>query len=101
MRLLWTLMKAVLVLALVIPASIIALAVALGIFGALLGLAVLTIKIAVVGLIAYGALRLAVSLFGGSASRSRPPEMKSLSPVDPYYDAAQRELDRELGEVRP
>jgi hypothetical protein len=97
MRLLWTLLKVVIALVLVIPVSIIVLATALGLFGALLALAVVTLKLAVIGLIAWGVFRLATSLFGGSASRSRPNEVKELPPVDPHYEAAMRELDRELG----
>jgi hypothetical protein len=98
MRLLWTLLKVVIALVLVIPVSIIVLATALGLFGALLGLAVLTLRLAVVGLICWGVFRLATSLFGGS-SRSRPNEVRELPPVDPHYEAAMRELDRELGEA--
>ena len=99
MRLLWTLLKLVIALALVIPVSIIVLATALGLFGALLGLAVLTLRLAVICLIARGLFRLGTRLFGGSASRSRPNEVRELPPVDPHYEAAMRELDRELGEA--
>ena len=99
MRLLWTLLKLVIALALVIPVSIIVLATALGLFGALLGLAVLTLRLGVVGLICWGVFRLATSLFRGSASRSRPNEVTKLPPVDPHYEAAMRELDQELGEA--
>lgn len=99
MRVLWTLMKIVLGLALVIPACIIALAVALGLFGALLGLAIMTLRLAVVGLVVVGAWKLGKALFG-SSSRPYVPEVKPLPPVDPYYEAAKRELDRELGHSR-
>jgi hypothetical protein len=99
MRLLWTLLKIVLALALVIPVSIIVFATVLGLFGALLGLAVLTLRLGVIGLIAWGVFRLATSLFGGSASRSRSNAVRELPPVDPHYEAAMRELDRELGEA--
>lgn len=100
MRLLWTLLKFVLALLLVIPVCIIVLATALGVFGALLGLAIMAIRIAVVGLIAWGVFRLGARLFGGSKSHSRPNEVMSLPTVDPHYEAAMRELDRELGHVR-
>lgn len=100
MRLLWTLLKVVIALCLVIPISIIVLATVLGVFGALLGLAFLALRVAVVGLIAYGVFRLATALFRGSGTRSQPAEVKPLPLVDPYYEAAKRELDRELGEVR-
>lgn len=99
MRLLWTLMKVALALVLVIPVCIIVLATALGLFGALLGLAIMALRLAVIGLIAYGAFRLLAGLFGGKRSSRSEPVM-SLPPVDPYYEAAKRELDRELGEVR-
>lgn len=96
MRVIWTLLKVVIGLALVIPIAIIALATALGILGALIGMAVLSLKIAVLALIGYGAFRLVAHLLGGSASRT-PKKTESLPPVDPHYEAAMRELDRELG----
>lgn len=98
MRLLWTFAKVVLALALVIPLSIIVLATALGILGALVGLAVLALKLAVVGLIAWGVFRLAVAVLGGSRRRAEPPKVQLLPPVDPHYEAAMRELDRELAQ---
>ena len=96
MRVIWTLLKVVIGLALVIPIAIIALATALGILGALIGMAVLSLKIAVLALIGYGAFRLVAHLLGGSA-RSPPKRTETLPPVDPHYEAAMRELDRELG----
>jgi small-conductance mechanosensitive channel len=99
MRVLWTLLKVALALALVIPVSIIVLATALGVLGAVFGLAVLTLRIAVVGLIVWGVFRLITRLFGGDASRAQPQEIKELAKVDPHYEAAMRELDRELGHV--
>ena len=100
MRVLWTVAKVVLALALVIPVSIVVLATALGILGALVGLAFLVLKFAVAALVAWGVFRLAVAIFGGRRT-PRPPhiETRQLPPVDPYYEAAQRELDRELGHV--
>lgn len=96
MRVIWTLLKVVIALALVIPISIIALATALGILGALIGVAILSLKIAVLALIGYGVFRLVAHLVGGPA-RSTPKRAESLPPVDPHYEAAMRELDRELG----
>jgi len=98
MRLLWTLLKVVIALALVIPVSIIVLATVLGVFGALLGLAILALRLAVVGALCGGAFLLVVRLVRGPAPRQS--EIKSLPAVDPHYEAAMRELDRELGEVR-
>ena len=49
MGMLWKLFKIVIALALAVPLSIIVLATALGVLGALMGLAILTLKLAVVG----------------------------------------------------
>lgn len=98
MRVLWTFLKVVLALALLVPISIIVLSTALGLLGALLGLAVLTLRVAVFGLIIWGVFRLGVALFGGR--RHQPDAAKlPLTAVDPYYEAAKRELDQEMGEV--
>ena len=72
MRVLWTLVKIVIALALAIPISIIVLATALG-------------------------FRLMGRLLGGSAKREE--RITQLPPVDPHYEAAMRELERELGEA--
>jgi len=97
MRVLWTLVKIVIALALAIPLSIIMLATALGILGALVGIAILALKLAVVALVGWGVFRLIARLLGGA----RRNEIKDLPPVDPHYEAAMRELDRELGVPRP
>jgi hypothetical protein len=97
MRVLWNLLKFGIALAILIPVSIIVLATALGIFGALLGLAVLVLRIAIVGLVVWAAYKLARALFGRSHDRSETGEYGRLAPVDPYYEAAKRELDRKLG----
>ncbi len=96
MKTLWTLGKIVLVLALVIPVSIIVMATALGLFGALMGLAFMLLRFAIVGLLAYGAFRLVARLLRGP-TRPQTSEVKALPAVDPYYASAMRELDRELG----
>lgn len=98
MRILWTLFKVALVLCVGIPLAIILLATALGVLGALFGLAVVTLKWAVIALIGYGAFRLIANLMGGP--KTKPVSTQALPPVDPYYEAARRELDRELGDVR-
>jgi hypothetical protein len=98
MRILWTLFKVAIALAVGIPLAIILLATALGILGTLFGLAVLTLKWGIIALIGYGAFRLISNLMGGP--KSKPVVSKQLPPVDPYYEAARRELDRELGDVR-
>ena len=99
MKLLWTLVKIVIVLALAIPVSIIVLATALGVLGALVGLAFLALKLAVVALVGWGAFRLISRLLGGPAKSEPRDGARQLAPVDPHYEAAMRELDRELGEA--
>lgn len=99
MRVLWTLLKVVIVLALAIPISIFVLATALGILGALVGIAFVVLKFAVIGLVAWGLFRLIVRLLGGPAKSTRKQPAHELPPVDRYYEAAKRELDQELGEV--
>jgi len=99
MKVLWTLVKVVIALALAIPISIIVLATALGILGALVGIAFLALKLAVVGLVGLGLFRLITRLLGGPAKCEPRDATKQLAPVDPHYEAAMRELDRELGEV--
>ena len=98
MRVLWTLLKIVIALALAIPISIIVLAISLGILGALVGIAVLALKLAVFALVGWGVFRLIARLVGGPANLKRTNTTTELPPVDPHYEAAMRELDRELGE---
>jgi hypothetical protein len=99
MRVVWTFIKIVVALALAIPISIIVLATALGILGALVGVALLALKVAVVGLIGWGVFRLISRLLIGPAEGHRR-KVEELPPVDPHYEAAMRELDRELGGAR-
>jgi hypothetical protein len=100
MKVLWTLLKVALALALLIPVSIIVLATAVGVLGALVGLAFLTLRIAVVALIAYGVFRLFAWAFGGKKKPVPAESLRELPKVDPYYEASLRELDRELGTSR-
>ena len=100
MRLLWTLVKIVVVLALAIPAALIAMSLLFGLFGAVLGLAFFALRLAVIALCVYGVFRLGVMIFGGR-KRPDPQQIReSYRPVDPYYEAAKRELDQEMGDVR-
>jgi hypothetical protein len=99
MRILWTLVKIVVALALAIPLSIIVLATALGILGALVGVAILSLKLVVLAVIGWGVFRLIGRLLGGPAKRNQGITIEQLAPVDPHYEAAMRELDRELGEA--
>lgn len=100
MRLLWTAAKITLALVLVVPIAIVVLATALGVFGALLGLAVLALKLVVMGLLAVGAFKLFAYLVKGSPRPAAPVEPTPLPPRDPHYEAAMRELDSELGMPR-
>ena len=97
MRLIWTMLKVAIGLVLALPVAIIVLATVLGVFGALLGLAILTLRIAVIGLLCWGAFRFVSWFLRGSPSRPTQPEIKPLPRVDPHYEAAMRELDQELG----
>jgi hypothetical protein len=98
MRILWTLIKIVVGLAIAIPLGILALALTVGIVGTLAGLAILAIKLAVVGFVAYGAIRVARAMFGSRKAPATPVQpIRELPSVDPYYQAAMRELDTELG----
>jgi hypothetical protein len=101
MRVLWTLLKVLIGLAIAIPVAFLAMALTAGLVRTLVALAVIALKLAVVGAIAYGLFRLARAML--APSRNVPPapiREVSAPPTDPYYDAAVRELDAELG-VRP
>ena len=100
MRLLWTVVKIAIALVLVIPVTIIVLATALGLFGALLGLAILTLRIAIVGLMLWGGFRLVKWMLRDRAPTPQPRQLPDVPKVDRHYEAAMRELDRELGEAR-
>ena len=94
MKVLWTLFKVVIALALAIPLSILVLATALGVLGALVGVAILALKVAVCAAVGFVVFRVVARLLGGP---SQPKRISELPPVDPHYEAAMRELDRELG----
>jgi len=91
MRLLWTFVKVVLTLCLVVPVAIIALSVSLGILGALVSIAVMVLRLAFFGLIVWW--RRTPSVETGT------PVIRNLPRLDPYLEAAKRELDQELGET--
>ncbi len=96
MRILWTLLKVIIGLAIAVPLGIVALVFALGILGSLLGLAILVLKFAVLGLVGYGLFRAMRYLFA-PAAKSTPGPARELPMPDPYYQAAMRELDKEMG----
>ena len=106
MRILWTLVKIVIGLAIAIPLGILTLALTLGVLGTLFGLAMLALKLACIALVGYGAFRILRGVVGRSprrraprdrASRDRASVARELPAPDPYYRAAMRELDAELG----
>jgi hypothetical protein len=96
MRILWTLAKVILALAIAIPLGFLAVGLAMGILGGLFGLAVLALRLAVVGFVGYGAFLLARRLFWGAPKHATQP-IRELPMPDPYYAAAMRELDAEMG----
>jgi hypothetical protein len=99
MKVLWTLLKVVVALVVAIPLAVIVLATALGILGALVGVAILALKLAVFGLVGWAAFRLITHLVRGPSRDTKKSTLAELPPplVDPHYEAAMRELDRELG----
>jgi hypothetical protein len=101
MRVLWTLLKVIIGLAIAIPVAFLALALTAGLVGTLIALAVIALKLAIVGAIGYGLFRLARAVLAPSRHVPPAPIRELSTPArDPYYDAAVRELDAELG-VRP
>ena len=97
MRILWTVLKIIIALAVAVPLGIVALVLTLGVLGALFGLAVLALKLVCIGLVVYGAFRLLRHLLGGGSTRRREAAVRELPAPDPYYRDAMRELDAELG----
>ena len=96
MKVLLMLAKVAIALVLLIPVSLLV----LGVFGTVLGLAIMLLRLALIGLVAYGAFKLVARLLRGPAPRVEPRETPRLASVDPYYQAAMRELDLELPETR-
>jgi hypothetical protein len=91
MKLLWTLLKIVIALVIVVPVVLIGL-------GIVVGIAALAFRLALLGLVAYGAVKLVGRLMRGPKQTYAPRAVAQLKPEDPYYSAAIRELDRDLGE---
>ena len=99
MRIIWTLLKVVIGLAIAIPLAIVVFATTLGVLGALLGLAFFALKLAVFALIVVAGFKLLSRLFGSKPAPATN-SARTLPPADPHYDAAMRELEIELGERR-
>lgn len=96
MKVLWTVVKVALALVLLVPVSLLI----LGVVGTVLGLAILLARLALIGLLTFGAFKLAARLLRGPAPRVEAKETPRLGSVDPYYQAAMRELDLDLPEAR-
>ena len=67
----------------------------IGIVGVALGLAILALKLACVGFVGYGLYRLVRHFVAPAPLPVRT--VGSLPMPDPYYDAAMRELEMEMG----
>jgi len=91
MRILWTLAKVIVGLAIAIPLGLIA----LGILGSLFGIAVFALRLALFGFLGYGAFMLVRRLFWPAPKPAHQP-IRELPAPDPYYEAAMRELDAEM-----
>ena len=100
MRIVWTLARILVVLAIAIPVTLVVLGTTIGILGVLIGLFKLTLKFAVVALVGLGVFKLGRRLFGSTPPRYAKPVTEQLPPADPYYESAMRELDGEFGRSR-
>jgi hypothetical protein len=94
MRIMWTLFKIIIMLAITIPVALFALALTVGVVGTVVALALTALRIALIALVGYGIYRIARFLFAPSAPEK--PVVSELPAADPYYVAAMRELDSEL-----
>ncbi|HWH50322.1 MAG TPA: hypothetical protein VN651_02170 [Gemmatimonadaceae bacterium] len=99
MRILVTLFKIALGLAIAIPVGLFVMALTFGLIGTVVGLVAMAVRLAVFGLVGYGIYRVGRFFF---APRAGSPHARAAAPtpelasVDPYYAAAMRELDSEL-----
>ena len=96
MRVLWTLFKIMIALAIAIPLGFFAITLALGVVGTAVALAVMAVRLGVLALIGYGVYRVARFFISPSKRSPKVETPAALAPVDPYYAAAMRELDAEL-----
>jgi hypothetical protein len=96
MNVLWTVVKIVVGLVVLIPLGLIA----LGLVGTVLGLAIALLRLALLGLLVYGAFKLIGRVFRRTPRSVQPKEAPRLTPADPYFQAAMRDLDQELPEAR-
>src|ERR1700674_4015494 len=79
MRILWKLLKVIIGLAIAIPLFIVVFATTLGVLGTLLGLAIVALKLACLGLAGYGLYRLASYVFAPAlAPNAKPSAVREL-----------------------
>jgi hypothetical protein len=94
-RIVWTLFKIIIGLAVAIPVGMLVLGMTFGLVGIAVALVSAAVRLACIGLVGYGLYRVARFFFAPAA---KPPKgaAPELASVDPYYVAAMRELDSEL-----
>lgn len=97
MRIIWTLLKIIIGLAIAIPLAMFVFATTLGVLGMILGLTLLALKLAIAAMLVIGAVKIGSRIFG-SKPAPQLTASTSLPATDRHYAAAMRELDRELGE---
>jgi hypothetical protein len=100
MRILWKLLKVMIGIAIAVPVGLVLLALAFGVLGTVVGIAILLAKLACLGLVSYGVYRVARFFMSSGPRTTSPPvtpAMRELPARDPYYEAAMRELDSEIG----
>jgi hypothetical protein len=96
-RVLVTLFKIALGLAIAIPVGLFVMALTLGLIGTVVGLVAMAVRLCVFGLVGYGIYRVGRFFFAPSRkARRETAPAAALPSVDPYYTAAMRELDAEL-----
>ncbi|MFI5227451.1 MAG: hypothetical protein ACHQWU_00190 [Gemmatimonadales bacterium] len=97
MRILWTLLKIAIGLAIAIPVGLFVMAMTVGIVGTVVGLVAMAVRLACIGLVGYGLYRVGRFFFAPRGrARHEMPVVRELPSADPYYAAAMRELDSEL-----
>jgi hypothetical protein len=93
-RILWTLLKIGIGLAIAIPVGLFVMAMTFGLIGTVVGLVAMAARLACIGLVGYGLYR--VGRFFFAPAHPQPKPTAELPSGDPYYAAAMRELDSEL-----
>ena len=97
MRIFWTLLKVIIGLAIAIPIGLFVLALTVGLVRTLVRLAVMAFVLACVAFVGLSLFRVMRRLFWSSPAQPEAPVVHDLPRADPYYEAAMREIDSELG----